>query len=347
MVSKNVAILGFDGVNTLDLSGPLETLAIARRAVEQTAGMKDYNLMVIALEGTTFTSQSGVVTRTQKTVNNAPPLDTIVIPGGAGFRDPLRLQNASKWIANRTGSVRRIVCVSEGIYPVAIAGLLDNRCVTTHWRIAQDVAQRFPALQVNYAASFLKDGAFYTSGSGSAAIEMTLALIQEDHGTQLALSVARELGVELRPPGADDALPNPSDYQCGPMDRLAELPAWIVGHLREKLSRQVLAERTGLCERHFARLFKRIFHLTPADFVEHVRLSEARRRLLLPRNSVDSVAASVGFTSGASFRRAFDRRFGVSPRAFRARFTFAVQDVDHEPGNLQTVVTPYKAVRLK
>jgi len=111
MVSKNVAILGFDGVNTLDLSGPLETFAIARRAVEQTAGMKDYNLMVIALEGTTFTSQSGVVTRTQKTVNNAPPLDTIVIPGGAGFRDPLRLQNASKWIANRTGSVRRIVCV--------------------------------------------------------------------------------------------------------------------------------------------------------------------------------------------------------------------------------------------
>jgi transcriptional regulator GlxA family with amidase domain len=347
MVLKNVAVLGFDGVNTLDLSGPLETFATARRAAEQNAGMAYYNLMVLALEGTTFTSQSGVVTRTQKTIHNAPPLDTVVIPGGAGFRDPVRLQNAAKWIADRTGSVRRIVCVSEGIYPVAIAGLLDNRCVTTHWRIARDVAQRFPALQVAYAASFLKDGAFYTCGSGSAAIEMTLALIQEDHGTQLALSVARELVVELRPPGEDDALPNPSDYQSGPMERLAELPAWIVGHLRERLSRRVLAERTGLCERHFARLFKRIFHQTPADFVEHVRLSEARRRLLLPRNSVDSVAASVGFTSAASFRRAFDRRFGVTPRAFRARFEFGVQDVDHEPGNMQTVVTSYKAVRLR
>ena len=347
MVPKNVGILGFDGMNTLDVSGPLETFATARRAVEKNDGMTHYNLMVIALEGTTFTSQSGVVTRTRKTINNAPPLDTVVIPGGAGLRDPVKLQNAAKWIADRAGSVRRIVCVSEGIFPVAVAGLLDNRCVTTHWRIAQDVVQRFPALRVAYSASFVKDGEFYTCGSGSAAIELTLALIQEDHGTQLALSVARELVVGLRPPGEDDALQNPSDYQSGPMERLAELPAWIVGHLREKLSRRVLAERAGLCERHFARLFKRIFHQTPADFVEHVRLSEARRRLLLPRNSVDSVAASVGFTSGASFRRAFDRRFGVTPRAFRARFQFAVQDVDHEPGNLQTVVTSYKAVRLR
>jgi transcriptional regulator GlxA family with amidase domain len=347
MIPKNVGVLGFDGVNAFDVSGPLEAFATARRTAEQNAGASQYNLMVIALEGKTFTSQSGVVTQAQKTIETAPPLDTVVVPGGAGFRDPARLQNAAKWITDRTESVRRIVCVSEGIYPVAIAGLLDNRYVTTHWRIAQDVAQRFPALRLNYAASFLKDGPFYTCGGGSAAVEMTLALIQEDYGTQFALSVARELVVELRPPGEDDAFPNPSDYQSGPMERLAELPAWIAGHLREKLSRQVLAERAGLCERHFARLFKRIFHQTPADFVEHVRLSEARRRLLLPRNSIDSVAASVGFTSAASFRRAFERRFGVTPRAFRARFEFGVQDVDHEPGNTQTVVTSYKRVRLR
>jgi transcriptional regulator GlxA family with amidase domain len=347
MVPKNVAVLGFDGVSDLDLSGPLEAFATARRTAEGNGESSCYDLMVIALKGKTFTSQSGVVMQAQKTTKTAPPLDTVVVPGGAGLRDPATLQSAAKWIADRAKSVRRVVCVSGGIYPVAIAGLLDNRCVTTHWRVAQDVARRFPALHVNYAASFLKDGAFYTCGGGSAAIEMTLSLIQEDHGAQLALSVARELVLDLRPPGADDALLNPSDYQSGPMERLAELPAWIAGHLRENLSREVLAERTGLCERHFARLFKRIFHYTPADFVEHVRLSEARRRVLLPRNSIDSVATSVGFTSADSFRRAFERRFGVTPRAFRARFEFGVQDVGHEPGSMQTVVTSYKTVRLR
>jgi transcriptional regulator GlxA family with amidase domain len=347
MVPKNVAVLGFDGVSDLDLSGPLEAFATARRTAEQNGGLSCYDLVVIALEGKTFTSQSGVVMQAQKRTKTASPLDTVVVPGGAGLRDPATLQSAAKWIAHRANSVRRVVCVSGGIYPVAIAGLLDNRCVTTHWRIAQDVTRRFPALHVSYSASFLKDGGFYTCGGGSAAIEMTLALIQEDHGAQFALSVARELIVELRPPGEDDALPNPSDYQSGPMERLAELPAWIAGHLRENLSRQVLAERTGLCERHFARLFKRIFHYTPADFVEHVRLSEARRRLLLPRNSIDSLAASVGFTSAASFRRAFERRFGVTPRAFRARFEFGVRDIGDEPGMVQTAVTSYRTVQVR
>ena len=152
--------------------------------------------------------------------------------------------------------------------------------------------------------------------------------------------------MDLRPPGDDETLANPSDYQSGPMERLAELPAWIAGHLREKLSGECLAERTGLCERHFARLFKRVFHRSPADFVEHARLSEARRRLLLPRNSIESVAASVGLPVLSAFDAHLSVRFGVTPRAFRGRFHFGVQDVGHEPGSMQTAVTSYRRVRV-
>jgi transcriptional regulator GlxA family with amidase domain len=346
MVPKIIGVLGFDGVRALDLAGPLEAFATARRNAERNGGLR-YDLMVIGLANRTFLSESGVVLKAQKTTRSAPAFDTIIIPGGAWLRNTATIRRAADWVADRAGATRRIVCVSSGIYPVALTGLLDSRCVTTHWRIAQDVSQRFPKLHVNYTASFLRDGAFYTCGGGNAGIEMTLALIEEDYGAQLALSVARELVMDLRPPGDDETLANPSDYQSGPMERLAELPAWIAGHLREKLLVNALAERTGLCERHFARLFKQVFHRTPADFVEHARLSEARRRLLLPRNSIESVAASVGFASAFSFRRAFERRFGVTPRAFRGRFHFGVQDVGHEPGSMQTAVTSYRRVRVR
>ena len=347
MASKIVGVLGFDGVKALDLAGPLEAFATARRHANRNGGAPSYDLVVIALANKTFVSESGVVLEAQKTARAAPVLDTIIIPGGIGLRNQSTMTRASDWIAARAESTRRIASVSCGIYPLAMSGLLDNRCVTTHWEIAQDVSKRFPKLHVNYTASFLKDGNFYTCGGGNSGIEMTLALIEEDYGAQLALSVARQLGMDLRPPGDEETLANPWDYQSGPMERLAELPAWIAGHLREKLSVTVLAERTRLCERHFARLFKRVFYRTPADFVEHARLSEARRRLLLPRNSIDSVAASVGFASAGSFRRAFERRFGFTPRAFRSRFHFGVQDVGHEPGSMQAAVTSYRRVRLR
>jgi transcriptional regulator GlxA family with amidase domain len=138
----------------------------------------------------------------------------------------------------------------------------------------------------------------------------------------LALSVARELVMRLRPAGDDESQLDPSQYQSGPTERMAELPAWISAHVREDLSVEVLADRAGVCPRHFSRLFKQIYNCTPADFVEQVRLSEARRRLLIPRNSIESVATAIGFKSTDAFRRAFERRLGVTPSAFRKRFQF-------------------------
>jgi transcriptional regulator GlxA family with amidase domain len=197
--------------------------------------------------------------------------------------------------------------------------VLKGRQVTTHWRFAQLLARKFPEVHVNYTASFLKDGIFYSCSGGAAAIEMTLSLIEEDYGVQVALSVARELVVELRPPGGDRHELESFDYQVSPAERLADLPAWIAAHLRGNLSVDALAKRTSLCPRHFGRLFKRIFKTTPAHFVEQLRLEEARRRLLVPRHNVDSVAASVGFKSADAFRRAFERCFRVSPSDFRGR----------------------------
>ena len=247
----------------------------------------------------------------------APQFDTIIIPGGKGLRQSETRQQAAAWLKSQARHTRRIASVSTGIYALAQSGLVDGRNVTTHWRFARDLAQRFPKLRINRSVAFLKDDAFYSSAGGTAGIEMTLALIQEDYGGEVARGVARELVMRLRPPGAGGDDFEAPVYQADPTERVTELPAWILGHLHERMTVDTLAQRTCLCPRHFSRLFKQVFECTPADFVEELRLSEARRRLLGLRTTVENVAESVGFRSSDAFRRAFERRVGVTPSAFR------------------------------
>lgn len=311
-----VGIIGYDGVNSLDLAGPLETLAAARSGVEPPI-KPCYRVTLIGLNGKTFLSQSQVAFQAESTVLNTPEIDTVIIPGGLGMAVGETRRRISEWLSMNIGRIRRVVAVCNGVYPVAQSGLLDGRRIATHWRIAQDLAVRFPKLKVDATSSFRQDGAFYTCGGGTAAMEMTLALIEEDFGARVALAVARELVVRLRPAGQNDAIVDPSQYECLPADRLAELPAWIAAHLNDNLSVEMLAERACLCPRHFSRLFKRFYNTTPASFVERIRLEEARRCLSNSRHSIASVASAVGFGSADSFRRAFERRHGMSPAAYR------------------------------
>jgi transcriptional regulator GlxA family with amidase domain len=313
----SVGILGFDGLNALDLTGPLETLATARTDETEKDASFCYDVRVIGVTGKSFVSESGIGFKSEDTLSRTPTLDTIIVPGGAGIRTGETNRKVADWLRVHASDIRRTVSVCTGIYPVAKSGLLDGRKVTTHWRFAQDVRKRFPKLRLDHTSSFIKDGQFYTCGGGTAAIEMTLALLEEDYGSRLAISIARELVMRLRPPGDNESPFDPYEFDCGPTDRLADLPAWIGTHLNEDLSVEVLAERTCLCPRHFSRLFKNSFNATPAAFVEQLRLDEARRRLLIPRNRVENVARAVGFKNADSFRRAFRRRHGINPVGYQ------------------------------
>ena len=313
-----IGILGFDGVATLDLAGPLEAFTTAKVESSEGVPRQCYQVVLIGVSGRTFVSESGATFKAAYTLDSAPALDTVVVPGGIGIRRALVTEKISGWLT-REKKTRRIVAVSTGVFAVAAGGLLESRQVTTHWRFAPALAREFPGLRVNGAASFFKDGPFYTCGGGTAAIEMTLSLMEEDYGKSVAVRVARELIVDLRPPGGEQNDLQPLDYEMDPTERLADLPAWIIAHLPGDLSVETLARRTSLCPRHFSRLFKQLYDITPAAFVEQLRLNEARRRLLSSRNSVATVATSVGFKSSDAFRRAFERRFEISPREFRAR----------------------------
>jgi transcriptional regulator GlxA family with amidase domain len=163
----------------------------------------------------------------------------------------------------------------------------------------------------------LQDGRFYTCGSGTAPIEMALVLVAEDYGEEIALAVARELVVDFRPVSGVEyrtrsiAVPPRTEY------RLASLPDWIATRLQQDLSVEVLAERARLCPRHFSRIFKQAFKVTPAEFVEWLRINEAARRLLAQDCAIEIVATAVGFKSSDAFRKAFIRVMGLTPSAFQ------------------------------
>lgn len=314
---KIIGILAFDGVETLDLLGPLEAFRAARTYDQYHRRNRCYEVLILGLTGRTFVSQSGLTLKADRTVQAMTKLDTVIVPGGGAHRPAETNRIAATWLRKQAGRVRRVASVSSGLYVLAESGLIDQRQVVTHWRDSSEIAQKFPRVRLCQTAAFLKDGPFYTCGGGTAAMEMTLAMIEEDYGQQVALELAREFVMRLRPAGAERALPERPREQWESAERLADLPAWILAHLEENLSVEALAEKSCLCPRHFTRLFKRVFKTTPADFVEQLRLGEARRQLMQPRASIKVVAASVGFRSADAFRRAFERALGVTPSGFR------------------------------
>lgn len=320
MGPRRIGILGFDGVAALDLVGPTEAFFATEVEREDREPSRGYEVLTVGLGDEPFTSESGLAFRPNVSLRTAPPLDTIIVPGGAGLRVSETTARVSAWLEERAASTRRVASVCTGIYGLAPTGLLDGRRVTTHWRFARDVARRFPRLKVEPDSLFIRSGRFYTSAGITAAIDLALALIEEDHGPSVALTVARELVVYLKRPGGQEQYSEPLRFQAEATGGFADLAAWMAGHLQQDLTVDALAERACLCPRHFSRRFKEAFGSTPAAFVEELRLDEARRRLAAHDHTVEAVAASVGYKSADAFRRAFERRFGINPSAYRVRF---------------------------
>ena len=316
---RSVAVLGGDGVRACDLFGPIDVLGAARFEVKQTM-RRCYDITVVGITSKSFNSEIGVACKADEILNGPSSFDTMIVPGGRGMREGENLRRAAEWLASHSHSIRRIVTIGTGIYPVAQAGLVKGRKIVTHWRFSHDVAKRFPELRIDQTVPFARDGRFYSCGGGTAPMELALALIDEDFGLQSALPVARDSGLRLRPFGDNRECPEVGSIEYGPSDRLDDLPAWMAAHLDEKLSVEELAERACVCPRHFRRLFKDRFKTTPSAFLEKLRLDEARHRLIATRSSIDSISRSVGFQYVNSFRRAFERRYGRNPLAFRHEY---------------------------
>ncbi len=320
MTALRVGFIGYDQVNALDVVGPAEAFASAARPDGKGGTERCYEVLIIGLTKRAFVTESGIALQPACTLETAPPLDTLIIPGGSGLRLLETNRKIAAWISERAQTTRRVASVCTGLYGLAATGLLDGRRVTTHWRFAADAAKRFPALRMDPNALFVKDGKFYSSAGVTAGIDLALALIEEDFGSKMALNVAREMVVYLKRSGGQEQYSEPLQFQTAASDRFAQLVAWMTNNPTAEMSIDSLARRASLSPRQFFRRFKEQFGSSPATFVETLRLNEARRRLSAGEPSIANVAESVGFKGADSFRRAFERRFRVTPSKYRRSF---------------------------
>ena len=293
---------------TLDLAGPLGAFEKANGFVDGGA----YRLAVISESGGTVVGSSGLPLHTQPFRNMV--FETVIFVGGdiAPLQHP-RIVAAAKELAART---LRVASVCTGAFLLAEAGLLDGRRATTHWRVAPEFQQRYPTVKVEADRIFVADDKVWTSAGIAAGIDLALALIETDFGTEIARQVARELVVPHRRSGGQSQFSAMSQMEPD-SDRIRMALAFARDHLVEPLPIERLAEAARLSVRQFGRAFRRQTGETPAKAVERLRVEAASIRLQSGSEPVEQIAKAVGFTDPERMRRAFVKLHGHPPQAIR------------------------------
>lgn len=323
MPLRRVALLAYPGLQQLDLSGPYEVFAMADHAVREAGGEPAYRVEVVARATGSVRSASGLALGVDRSFASLRgEVDTLLVAGGeeSAIRGALRDGAHLRFLQRMAPRVRRLGSVCTGAFLLAAAGLLDGRRVTTHWGGAAELARRYPRLDVDADAIWIRDGSVYTSAGVTAGIDLALALVEEDLGRDVALEVARRAVVFLKRPGGQSQFSTELRAQMQATGPLERLPDWIARNLDAELDVESLAATVGMSPRNFARVFRRQFETTPARFVERARVERARRHLEEARLTLDEIADACGFGSAERLRRSFVRALGVGPAAYRERF---------------------------
>ncbi|MFW6690777.1 GlxA family transcriptional regulator [Streptomyces sp. MAR4 CNX-425] len=329
MTARTVLFVLFDGMQSLDLTGPLEVFTGAERAAPGT-----YEIRTAAVGGGPVRTSSGLTLTPDGPLADAPAPHTLVVPGGdggtpasegvAGGGGTRRPQpEITAWLRDRAPAAGRVVSVCTGAELLAGAGLLDGRRATTHWAHCAGLARRHPAVDVDPDPIFVRDGAVATSAGVTSGIDLALALVEEDLGRDLALTIARHLVVFLRRPGNQAQFSAQLAAQTAQREPLREVQRWIDEHPGGDLSVDALAGRAGLSPRHFARAFRAETGVPPGRYADGVRLEAARRLLEDSAYGVEEVARRCGYGTPEAMRRAFTRALGASPAEYRRRFAAA------------------------
>jgi transcriptional regulator GlxA family with amidase domain len=319
VAARTVLIVLFAGVQSLDVTGPLEVFAGATD-YQAAVGRHGYEIRTASLGGGQVTSSSGLVLVPSADLReiSGAEIDTLVVPGGNGTAAPDA--ELIRRLREHGPRARRIASVCTGAFLLAAAGLLDGRTVTTHWAYADALARQFPAVNVQSDPIFVRDGKIATSAGVTAGIDLALALVEEDIGRAAALAVARGLVVYLRRPGGQAQFSAHLQAQSAQRAPLREVQQWITEHPGADLSVAALAARAGLSPRQFARAFSAETGTPPGRFVGRVRLETARRMLEESGRGVTQVARACGYGTPEAMRRAFVQSLGVPPASYRHRF---------------------------
>jgi transcriptional regulator GlxA family with amidase domain len=312
-----VSVFAFPGAQLLDVVGPLDVFAEANRQ----SGHQRYQLEVIGIDKGPIAGSSGVRLLPDRTIGDPiVPVDTLLIAGDPALHEKPVSDAVSAWIRETAAHSRRYGSVCSGAFVLAEIGLLSGRQATTHWSKAAELAKRYPSIDVDPDRIFVCDGPVCTSAGVTAGMDLSLALVEDDLGRDVALAVARELVMFLKRPGGQSQFSANLAAQVASKTTIQAVQSYILENLSADLSVGVLADRARMSERNFARVFRQDSGMTPAEFVEAARLDAARRMVEDPTVPLRRVATRTGFGDMTTMRRAFLRRLSVTPSAYRKSF---------------------------
>ncbi|RJF86093.1 GlxA family transcriptional regulator [Sphingomonas cavernae] len=316
------AIIAPANAHSLELCGILDALAEANMMLPQ---QRQYEAVVLAEQAQAIPCQSGMRIIPHGILEDLDgPADTLIVAGAYGVPFPAS-PSAADWLRREAKAARRYGSACTGAFWLGAAGLLDGRRVTTHWAYAAELARQFRKARVEADRIVLRDGRLVTAGGVTAAIDMTLALIEEDHGHALALWVARRLVTFLRRPGGQAQYSVNLAAPAALRENIERVQMRVRNHPDENHSLGALARRAAMSERNFSRVFRRETGMSAADFVEKARIDAVRRLLESGPPSVDAIAVKCGFSGQDAMRRAFVRQMQVTPGAYRRAFRSALE----------------------
>ncbi|UUU29251.1 GlxA family transcriptional regulator [Streptomyces sp. CA-210063] len=310
---RTVLVVLFDGVQSLDVTGPVEVFAGAEQHTPGT-----YGISTASLDGTPVRTSSGLTLVPDHALADAPAPHTLLVPGGQGTRHPA--PEIVAWLRRHGPRAERLISVCTGAILLAEAGLLDGRRATTHWAYCAKLARDHPAIEVDPDPIYIRDGQTATSAGVTSGIDLALALVEEDIGRDAALAIARHLVVFLRRPGNQAQFSAQLAAQTARREPLREVQQWVTEHPGDDLSVESLAARARLSPRHFARAFQAETGMTPGRYVDRVRLEHARRLLEDTSDGVEEISRTCGYGTSEAMRRAFVKALGTAPAEYRRRF---------------------------
>jgi transcriptional regulator GlxA family with amidase domain len=319
--TRTIEIVAFPDVQLLDVTGPLQVFASANEISGVSGQPPLYAIRVVA-KASPVVSSSGLAFLARGLSSRERPIDTLIVAGGAGVHAASGDKRLISWLAERASAARRIASVCTGAFALGAAGLLNGKRVVTHWADCERLAQHYPKARVEIDPIFLQDGKVWTSAGVTAGIDMSLAMVEKDIGHASAIAVARDLVVFLKRPGGQSQFSAALALQQSD-SRLDQLHSWIAGHLTEDLSVPALAARVRMSERTCLRRYSDAMGQTPARAVESMRVEAARQLLATTRLPIKQIAAKCGFGSEETMRRSVLHKAGVTPSAYRSRFSSA------------------------
>lgn len=329
MTRRSIAIMIHEGVQALDVVGPLDVFAEANGFVAVRNG---YDISVVSSDIRPLRASSGLSMTADMDLHSAAKVfHTVLVAGGPALPDLAPDAATVDWLRDWGTRAERYGSVCTGAFVLGHAGLLNGKSVTTHWQNAPKLAKLFPEAMVDHDRIYLRDGRLVTSAGVTAGIDLALALVAEDHGASIALACARRLVVVAQRQGGQSQFSPNLLPQSPAGSPLARVQGYVQEHLSEALSVDRLAEIAGTSSRSLARLFTSELDVTPHEFVESVRIDQARNRLEGTGLALKVIAYECGFGSAEQMRVVFQRRLGVSPAAYRASFGNALAKSSVEP----------------